>query len=195
MRSDVLEQLQPFRAHTEFSGGKTGRIAARPGEALDETDGDRIRERGEHDRDGARHLSQRHDELAGRHKNDVWGQRYQFLGKLAISLDIARSPTNIDPQVAANSPPSLLQTLEECRETGLPFRIVGGQVHEHADAPHPRCLLSARRKWPRHRAADDRDEFAPFHSIVSPALGPGGFLSRWTCQHLSSFDRKDSTAL
>src|SRR5262249_31795077 len=139
-----------FRAHTEFSGDKTGRIAARPRQALDETDGDWIRERGENDRDRARHLSQRHEELAGRHKNHVGGERYQFLGKLAISLDIARSPANIARRVAPDTPPSLLQPWEECRETGLPFRIVGGQVHEPADAPHSLGPLCTRRQRPRH---------------------------------------------
>ena len=32
-----------------------------------------------------------------------------------------------------------------------------------------RRLLRARREWPRRRAADERDERAPFHSIVSSA--------------------------
>ena len=42
--------------------------------------------------------------------------------------------------------------------------------HEHADAPHPLALLRPRRDRPRRRrAAEQRDELAPFHSITSSA--------------------------
>ena len=42
------------------------------------------------------------------------------------------------------------------------FRIVRGECHEHADAPHPLGLLRARRERPRRRrAAEQRDELAP----------------------------------
>ena len=44
------------------------------------------------------------------------------------------------------------------------------EAHEHADAPHPLALLRARRQRPRRRrAAEQRDELAPFHSITSSA--------------------------
>ena len=43
-------------------------------------------------------------------------------------------------------------------------------AHEHADAPHPLALLRARRERPRsRRAAEQRDELAPLHSITSSA--------------------------
>jgi len=41
----------------------------------------------------------------------------------------------------------------ESREACLTFRIIGREIHEHADAPHPLALLRARRKRPRRRAA------------------------------------------
>ena len=44
--------------------------------------------------------------------------------------------------------PNCCQPLQERRETGLPFRIVRGYSHEHADAPHPLALLRARRERP-----------------------------------------------
>jgi hypothetical protein len=34
---------------------------------------------------------------------------------------------------------------------------------------HARALLRARRKRPRRRSTDERDEFASFHWITSPA--------------------------
>ncbi len=67
-------------------------------------------------------------------------------------------------------PAQLLQPLQERRDAGLTFRIVRGAGHEHADAPHPLALLRARRERPRRRrAAEQRDELAPLHSITSSA--------------------------
>jgi hypothetical protein len=46
--------------------------------------------------------------------------------------------------------------------------VVGDKTHQHADPPHPLALLRARREWPRdRRAAEQRDEIAPVHSITS----------------------------
>src|SRR5215510_2680332 len=62
----------------------------------------------------------------------------------------------------------------ESREARLTFRIIGGEIHEHADAPHRAGLLRARRERPRsRRAAEQRDELAALdlraHSITSSA--------------------------
>jgi hypothetical protein len=49
---------------------------------------------------------------------------------------------------------------------GLPYRIVRGEWHEHADAPHPLGLLRAPCEWPNCRsAAEQRDELASFQLI------------------------------
>ena len=46
----------------------------------------------------------------------------------------------------------------------LKIRIVGGHGQEHADTPHRARLLRARRQRPRRRrAAEQRDELAPFY--------------------------------
>jgi hypothetical protein len=50
-----------------------------------------------------------------------------------------------------------LQALQECRKARLSFRIVGGEMHEYADAPHPVALLRTRPRAAtppsRHRAS------------------------------------------
>ena len=79
---------------------------------------------------------------------------------------VGRGPAGVDPQVAAVAPAQLLQGLCERREAGLSFRIVRGQIHEHADAPHPLRLLRARRQRPRScRTAEQRDEVTAFQLI------------------------------
>ena len=50
---DLLEKLQPFPAHTVFENHKTGDVAARPGQAIDDAGADRIGYAHKHDRQGA----------------------------------------------------------------------------------------------------------------------------------------------
>src|SRR5215470_15892024 len=54
--SGLLEQFQPFPAQTVFKRHKAGRVAAGPGETVDETGADRIAGSREHDRHGAGRL-------------------------------------------------------------------------------------------------------------------------------------------
>jgi hypothetical protein len=55
--------------------------------------------------------------------------------------------------------------LQEGGVAGLGFGIVGGKVHEHADASHALALLRARRKRPRYGPSGDHfdDEIASSH--------------------------------
>src|SRR5215472_16896376 len=71
---------------------------------------------------------------------------------------------------AISGPAQLLQPLMESCVARLTFRIIGGIIHEHADAPHPLFLLREHRQRPRRRrAAEQRDKRAPLHSITSSA--------------------------
>ena len=92
-------------------------------------------------------------------------------------------PAVVDPHVAALSPAQLLQFLPERRNAGLRLRVIAGQVHEHADAPHALALLRRRRARPRNcRAAEERDELAPFpveHGTASQkGVTNNGYLNR-----------------
>jgi hypothetical protein len=54
--------------------------------------------------------------------------------------------------------------MQERRDAGLTFRIVGRQGQQHADPPHPVALLRPRRERPcRRRAAEQDDDIAPSH--------------------------------
>jgi hypothetical protein len=83
-------------------------------------------------------------------------------------------PTVLDPKVAADGPAQFLQPLRERRDADWCFRIVRGNVHEHADAPDPVALLRARRdRPPGCRAAEQRDELPPSH-VEHRGLPPQG---------------------
>jgi hypothetical protein len=63
----------------------------------------------------------------------------------------------------------------ESSEACLPFRIIGGEIHEHADTPDTLVLLRARRERPCScGAAEQRDELAAPHGV--PFLTPGPTL-------------------
>src|SRR5262249_17064680 len=80
-------------------------------------------------------------------------------------------PASVDSDVAALRPAELLERLAECSDPSLSFRVALGIGHQHANKPHPLGLLRSCRQRPRsRRAAEQRDEVAPFHSITSSAI-------------------------
>src|SRR5262245_23154911 len=144
-------------------------MAAGPRHVIDKAKADRIGNYREHDWHGAGRLLQRRH-AAGRCQDDVGREPHQFLRILAIAVNPARSPTEVDSQVAAHRPTELLQPLQERCEASLVVGIVRIPRHEHTDPPHPLRLLRARREWPRgRRSADQRYELAALHSITSSA--------------------------
>jgi hypothetical protein len=65
----------------------------------------------------------------------------------------------------------LAKALLEGRGASLPLRIVSSRQHERSNPPNAFALLSARRERPRRRrAAEQRDERAPFHGPMPPVL-------------------------
>ena len=66
--------------------------------------------------------------------------------------------------------PALLKGLPEHFDTGLYVNIILADLDQHTNSAHPPRLLRACGKRPRHRrAAEQRDELAPLHSITSSA--------------------------
>src|SRR6202035_313527 len=66
-------------------------------------------------------------------------------------------------------PPGVRESLTECGDESLPFPVVLGMRHQHADAPHLIGLLPVHRERPyRRRTAESRtagksDEPTPLH--------------------------------
>src|SRR5262245_10756888 len=89
---------------------------------------------------------------------------------LANHAGIAAAPAGFDPRVAADDPAELRQCLHEYRDAFLASFLVRN-ASERCNASYALALLRARRERPpRRRAAEQRDEIAPFHhSITSSA--------------------------
>jgi hypothetical protein len=69
----------------------------------------------------------------------------------------------VDLDIAAFSPPELLECLPECGDEGLSLLVLGKR-HQHADASHPVGLLRTRCERPcSSRTPEKRDELAPLH--------------------------------
>src|SRR5262249_54500930 len=95
-------------------------------------------------------------------------QRDQLLCHHGGSLSAGRRVAVLDFNVASFRPAEAREPLTGSRNALLHRRIAFGSPPPHA-AP-PRRLLCARRERPRgRRAAEQRDELAPSHSITSSA--------------------------
>src|SRR5262249_48015903 len=66
----------------------------------------------------------------------------------ANTLDIGPAPAKVNPHVAAINPPQFLQPLSKGGNPGRRFRIVRGDIQQHADAPHPLARLCPRCQRP-----------------------------------------------
>jgi hypothetical protein len=109
-----------------------------------------------------------------RGQKDVRRKRQQLLGVSLKVTGVARCPAIVDPNVAPSDQPNCCSPCRNAAMRACPFRVIRGEVHEHADAPHALTLLRARRERPsRRRTAKQRNELAPSHlrahSITSSA--------------------------
>src|SRR5262245_61286264 len=77
-------------------------------------------------------------------------------------------PTVFNGHVPALDIAGFFQTLMECGQRVLRECVVGRIAGKEPDHRHRR-LLRARRERPRRRAADERYELAPPHSITASA--------------------------
>src|SRR5262249_54290646 len=120
------------------------------------------------------------DEYVGR-------ERHQFCCVSPYAAGVAPTKACLDLDVATVCPTQLFQALLKRCHSGLSFPIVGDRK-QHADPPHGIGLLCARRERRRdRRAAEQRDEVAPFHlrghSMTSSARARSvGGTSKWSAR-------------
>src|SRR5262249_31923960 len=128
----------------------------------------------EQERRGAACLLKRAHDRPSRSQDDIRRERDQLRSVSAKAIEIAGAPPVFDPYVAADGPAQLGQPLRERRDAFQSSLISLDRAHQHADAPHALALLRTRRDRPRGcRAAEKRDELAPFQWPMSPVLPAG----------------------
>src|SRR5262249_12745658 len=100
-------------------------------------------------------------------ENDIDLEPDQFGGDLSETLAAALRPANLNRDVATFHPTEFAQPLHECGEPLALDQGRGGA--QESDGRQLAGLLRARRERPRRRAAEQRYERAPLHSITSSA--------------------------
>jgi hypothetical protein len=81
-------------------------------------------------------------------ENEIGRKRHQLLRIKAHAFRVGAGVAIIDPDVLTVSPAEFLQPVQKCRGARALFRIILGESHERANAPHPLALLPARRQRP-----------------------------------------------
>src|SRR6516165_9827977 len=161
-----MQQFQPLRDYLPVQLSYAGDVAARPVKTGDEAELDRVAARFKDDRNGCgRRLRCECRRSAGRgnHGHLTMNQIGRHRRQLITAVP---RPAVFDRHVAAINITVLAQPFEKGRQLPLiTLRRSGVQKPDH----RRRWLLRARRERPRRRAAQQRDELAPLHSITSSA--------------------------
>src|SRR5262249_58861212 len=167
-RHHFLQELRAFAY--DFSVQKThpGDVATRPVETGNETDADWFAHRREHDGNGrGRSFS---SECRGRpasRKQRGHTQLNEFGTQNRQPVVVAFRPTKGNDEILPLDESRFSETSPEGCEDARGF---SGRAAAEKSYHRHRRLLCARREWTRgRRAAEQRDEVAPLHSITSSA--------------------------
>src|SRR5262249_30880167 len=153
--NQLVQESKTLSLHLADKKVYTCRVAARPVEAGDKPQLDRVVTAGEHDRNcRCRLFGCQRGPDASRRSDDADLMPNQVADECRQSIVLTLGPAIFDRNVLPLDVSALLQSLMECRECigGL----AGGPTAEKADHGQHR-LLRARREWPRgRRAAEQR---------------------------------------
>ena len=167
----LAQQLQPLCANLGIEKIDTCQVAARPGEAGDEADRDRVSGNGKDNRDrrgrrlGRKRATRDRDDRGDLSTSQVGRQRWK-------PIDLIVRPAVFDRYVLALDMTGFLQTLAKCRADG-PRSCRATRCAGTRSPASPAAAPAPRAATPR-RAAEQRDELAPSHSITSSARASSG---------------------
>src|SRR5262249_24353423 len=91
------------------------------------------------------------------------------LAKRRFRVGIARSPTLLDLQVAADPPTQFVEPLAKYGDPTLRFRVTRNP-DQHSDPPYTLLMFRPRRERPRRRTTEQRYELAASHCPMPPVL-------------------------
>jgi len=161
VRGDLLEQFWPLAAQGRFVRHEAGDVATRARQIGDEATADRIGNIDEDHRDRTALTRERGDADRGLHDDHVGLLLDDLLGH-PRTIDFAGHPAIVGADVVPGGPAEDLQSLAE--RLGVPLSLpVVRTPHPYCDLSRAPGLLCARSQRPRRcRAAEKRDELAPF---------------------------------
>src|SRR5499427_4646041 len=162
-----MQQVEPLCRQLTTEKVDPRQVAARPGEAGDKTEPDRVLggNKGDRDRRGCRLGSGRR---GGRTRGDYGDlSANQFGRQLRQSIVLVLGETVDDCYVLALHIADLFETQAECAQT-VRHHVRRSGV-EQPDYRHCRLLRARRERSHCCRAAEERDERAALHSITSSA--------------------------
>ncbi len=166
-RHDLSRKLHLLGGQSLHVGRNPGHIAPRPRLARDQPQMHGIGERGGHDRDRGRCRLRRHRGTAGGREDRAGAELDQLLCKRRQSLDVAVGESVHDVEIAPFDvtifPHALQKRLDE-NPGGCSLA-----QRKPGDERPLRRRLGEHRMRPSRRAAEQRDELAPPHSITSSA--------------------------
>src|SRR5215472_9652180 len=161
-----MQQVEPLCRQLTTEKVDPRQVAARPGEAGDKTEPDRVLggNKGDRDRRGCRLGSGRR---GGRTRGDYGDLSANKFGRqLRQSIVLVLGGAVDDCYVLALHIADVFEAQAECAQTvGHRGRRSGVEQPNHRHC----WLLRARRERPRRRAAEQRDELAAAHSITLSA--------------------------
>ena len=176
-----MQEPQPLCHQLSIEKIDAGRVAARPGEAGDKTKPDRVIADAEDDRDRRGcSFGRQCGQVAGRGDHGHLSAN-QIGHQCRQAIVLALQPVVLDCHVLAFDGAGFVEAFAE---RGRIARVgIGRSVSDKPDHRHRR-LLCARRERPRgRRAAEQRDEIAPFQLIevhsVPVNQGPSCRISNW----------------
>jgi hypothetical protein len=147
---------------------KTGDVATRSRQTLDEPGAHRIRNNRKHNWDVTCRLQRRHTRNSGS-QNNVGRERNQLGRRFTCPFGSVCIPPKFDLNIPSVRPTKLLQFLQEGLASRLCFSVAWRLIHDDADTRH--ALLRTGRKRPQHsRTCSYFDEVAPSHRLPPRGL-------------------------
>src|SRR5262245_1653766 len=162
--------------------GKTRDIAPGMRKTFDQSTADRLDDIHENNRDCPGQALKGNIDWSGMRDDHVGAQSYDLSDISTDALDVAPRPAKVDLDIAAcaHGPAELPEIIKQRGNFSLRDRIVFKPRNHHADPSRPLGLLRACRERPRGRAAEQRQDLAPFpltemHPIPQGQNAPAGY--------------------
>src|SRR5262250_3198868 len=163
---DLLQYFQPLHRQFRRQEGEPRRVAARVCQTPDHAAFQRVGRRSHDDRDALRCTLRGADRSGAANYDDINLRPQQVADQRGYRVDIVPIMAKLVGDVA---PFDITEVAHPAHEFLAEWIVVRGSRTDVPETRRLARLLRPRRERPRCRAAEQRDELAPSHSITSSA--------------------------